>query len=142
MAEFLSANLRRDQALQTHHLGEVTQTLAQMEDSLSSIKDSVTEMSCNSLAFINCFNELQTATAGVGQEVHALTQAVQDNTQAVQANTAALIVDLNRIAMALEGRPAGGPSPGEAPPSPDSPPHESPLRGRGRGRPRRGSRRR
>ena len=115
MADFLPANLRRDQALQTRHLGEVTQTLAQMEDSLSSIRDSVTGVSCNSLAFINCFNELQTATAGVGQEVHALTQAVQ-------ANTAALTVGLNRIAVALKGRPAGGQSPGEAPPSPASPP--------------------
>ena len=115
MAELLPANLQRDQARQTHHLGQVTRTLAQMEESLVSIKDSVNDVSCNSLAFINCFNDLQTATAGVGQEVNALTQAVQ-------ANTTALNVGLNRIAVALEGRPAGGQRPGEAPPSPDSPP--------------------
>ena len=78
----------------------------------------------------------------MAQEVSALTQAVHYNTRAVQANTAALTLGLNRIAVALEGRPAGGQSPGEAPPSPAHPPQEAPLVGRARGQPRRSLRRR
>ena len=141
MAECLPASLRRDHALQTRHLGQINRTLTQMVDSLGSIKESHSDVATNSLAVITCICDMHTATTGVAQEVSALTQAVQDNTRAVQANTAALTLSLNRIAVALEGRPAGGQSPGEAPPSP-APPQESPLVGHGRGRPRRSSRRR
>ena len=97
MAEFLPVNLRRDQARQTHHLGQVTRTSAQMQDSLGSIKDSVSELSTNSLVVITCICDLQTATAGVSLEVSALTQVVHANTQAVQANTAALTVGLTGL---------------------------------------------
>ena len=126
VAEFLPANLQREQARQTQHLGQVSRTLAQVQQRLDSINESLSEVSCNSLAYINCFSELQAATKGVALEVAGLTQAVRDN-------TAALTLGMTRIAMALEGRPAGGQPPGEAPAAP-------PLRGRGR--PRRSSRRR
>ena len=132
--ERLPVSLRRDNARQTRSLGEMKKTLNKMEHSLDVMRESLGDVATNSVGVITCLWDLKNATTGVGQEVTALTQAVKDNTRAVedntragQANTAAITGCLTRIAVALEGRPAGGQTPGEAPSSPaHPPPHEDP----------------
>ena len=142
VADVLPENLRRDQARQTRHLGEVVRSMEHMADSMASIKESMQNVGCNSSAVVTCMADLQTTTAGVGQEVHSLTEAVRANTAAIQAGVRLqeeTNVVLTRIALALEGRPPGIQRSGDASP-PDFPsPHESPMRSRGRGCGRRGA---
>ena len=107
-----------------------------MAQSMASVKEAVEDVGCNSSAVVTCMADLPTTTAGVGEEIHALSKAVRANTAAIQEGVRLqedTNVVLTRIALALEYRPPGVQRPGDAFPPDSPPPNESPMRSRDRG---------
>ena len=138
MPEFLPEHLKREQARQTCHLGEVAVQMQRVADSMAfsaNINDSVQDVSANCAAVVTCLGNLQATTAGLVAEVQTLAEAVQDNTAAIQAEgrqsrllQAETNAVLTRIALA---RPGDSPPPTDSPPPPEAPTMQ--LRNRGCG---------
>ena len=79
MSEFLPEDLKREQARQTRHLGEVAVQMRRVADSMASsanIIESVQDVNANCAAVVTCLGDLQATTAGLVAEVQTLAEAV------------------------------------------------------------------